>query len=463
MSSQQVIAQDLWAEFQQELVKAEQYQNTKVSLTAQNKYSSHAPFWEAFLNTQFPMGSINKVLEKNFAIWMSLNKIPIEKVKEAYNRNKWGIAPLMGWLKEVQEGKISSYNSGEVVLWTRQNNRPDLESLLPPEDLGMPKTEFNVLTDAELQDYFAPTIEWRVQNFIRPKSIIIVGAKRSGLKSWFMLNLSYCVASGKSFLDKYETQKGAVLYLDKENGLSELKTRSPMVKKGLGILDNLSNFYYVSECPLKLDKSLDLEAIERLIIDKQISLIIVDTYRRFISFEENDANEVSKFFVDTLKPFCERTGVAVVFIHHEKKGKPDGDEMDMLRGSSDLANFVDGIIQIERNGENMLIKQTKSRGARELEPFRLKVETDETTYFKFVYAGEPQSAEQMIAKKITDWLILNKMKQVRHGEIKEYVGKTSNLSGALELLQSSGILTKGTLHNSPYIVNTELLSGGVCI
>lgn len=455
----QQIESELWAEFQEELSKAEQFQNNKISLTAQNKFSSHAHFWEAFLNTPFPTGAINKNLEKNFAIWLTLNKIPLEKIKEAYSRNKWSIAPLKGWLKEVQEGKITTYNSGEIVLWTRQNNREDLEALLPPEDLGMPKTELNVLTDTTLQDYVTPHIEWRVENFVKSKSINVVGAKRSGLKSWFMLNLSYCLASGKSFLDKYETQQGAVLYLDKENGFSELKTRSPMIKKGLEILGTLDNFYYISECPLKLDKPLDLKAIEKLILEKQISLIVVDTYRRFISFEENDANEVSHFFVDMLKPFCERTGVAIILIHHEKKGQPQGDEMDMLRGSSDLANYVDGIIQIERTGEDLLIKQTKCRGAKELDPFRLKVETDETTYFKFVNAGELQSAEEIIAKKITEWIILKRKQSVTYTELTNVVGKSSNLSGALELLQSEGMIKKGKTHKSPYIVCKKLNLG----
>jgi hypothetical protein len=50
-------------------------------------------------------------------------------------------------------------------------------------------------------------------------------------------------------------------------------------------------------------------------------------------------------FVDYLKPLCERTGVSFILLHHERKGESTGDDLDMLRGSSDLVNYVDGVME----------------------------------------------------------------------------------------------------------------------
>jgi len=177
-------------------------------------------------------------------------------------------------------------------------------------------------------------------------------------------------------------------------------------------------------------------------------LIIVDTYRRAISYEENDAGAVSTFFVDIIKPICEEADVSFIFIHHHKKGKSEGNEIDLIRGSSDFANYVDCVLQVSRNGEIMRIKQSKNRGAKELQPFNLRVETDEDNYFRFVYDGayKPLDKSHKGAEVILLWIAKNKIVEFKTGqaqEIAEAEGiKKTNFHTALQELVNRGEIKK---------------------
>jgi hypothetical protein len=188
--------------------------------------------------------------------------------------------------------------------------------------------------------------------------------------------------------------------------------------------------------------------------------MVCDVYRRLISYDENDAREVSKLFVDLLKPLTERTGVAILLIHHEKKGESSGDDMDMLRGSSDLANYVDMIIQVERKGDHLIIKQNKNRAGKELEPFQVKIETDEVSSFKLNYLGLVESTSDYIAKFISTWILQNHVTEFTYTKIMKYCEengfKKNNVINALNELMNKGLIMKGKNFRDPYTVSKDM-------
>jgi hypothetical protein len=315
----------------------------------------------------------------------------------------------------------------------------------------------------DLETYEEVEVPWRCSGLIKEKGIVVLGGKRSTLKSWFALILSHAVARGENFLGKFLCNKGNVLYLDRENGFSELKKRCRLIKNGLQLEDS-SNILFLSESYVKIDNQIDVRKLEEIILANQIKLLIVDVYRRAIGFDENDAKEVSRLFVDILKPLSERTGISILLLHHERKGESQGDDMDMLRGSSDLANYVDGIIQLERRGNNLIVKQTKSRAGKEIEPFNVCIKTDELDYFRLEYKGEMETREKQISKTLTQWIIDNKKSSFTYTEAWKYaqiVGyKETNFKNALRDLQSSGLISKPGDYKSPYQVSKDLKLGG---
>lgn len=452
---------ELWNEFKQELQKAEQVKLNFNVAGIENK--DHSKFWEAFLTEKFPQGSINRKLEKNFAIYILKNNISLDEVRKTYASNGWAVGGLLGWIKKVSNGEVILYNTGELVNWAKENNRLDLiEHLKDKVHISLQSTgkqKLKFYSYEELQNYKEENNgAWLIEKFYRPKSIVILGGKRSTLKSWLGLTTACVIAEGLPFFN-FKTTKTNVLFIDRENGITELKKRSLMIVKGLGI-EGKPNISFLSETFLKLDSYDCLKELEAYILENKIGLVIGDTFRRLISFEENSADQTSSFFVDQLKPLCERTGACFVLLHHEKKGLSSGDDMDMLRGSSDLVNYADTIIQLERKGNKLTIKQTKQRGAKELEPFLVAFDTDSESFAKFSYLGELETKENQASKVIIKWIIKEKLKEFKSGEARKYCEQEgfshNSIYSALDSLENKGIIEKGKGRLASYRVSKDL-------
>lgn len=457
---EQHLEEELWKAFNEEVLK-----KPKIDISALKynsvKYSAHGKFWDKFLAEKFPEGNINKTLEKNFAIWAFLNGCNFEQIQVKYKSQGWDSKPFMGWVKKVAAGDLYEYNPGEIYLWCKNNNRMDLIEFIKDDpmikEIEKRSNEIKIMWGKDLRNYIEKQVSWLTEGIIKSGSINVLGGKRASLKSWFGLAMSIAIANGTPFLGKFNTSKGNVLYLDRENQFSELKNRYLMTTE----VD--TDIMFMSESYVKIDNLKDIAIIEDIIVRNEIKLLVIDVYRRVISFDENDAGEVSKLFVDILKPLTERTGVAIILIHHEKKGESSGDEMDMLRGSSDLANYVDGILQLERKGNSLIVKQTKNRSGKELEPFQVKVDTDEKTFFKLVYSGCLETTGTKIAKVITDWIINNNITEFTYSKVISYCEsmsyKKSNIITALNELQNSGLIVKGNEYHSPYTVFMDFKGG----
>jgi len=306
--------------------------------------------------------------------------------------------------------------------------------------------EINLIWDKELAEYEIKEKEWLIDGLIPAGGIGVWTGKRGSFKTFLLMDAAYCIATGINFLNKYKTKKGRVIYLDKENGIPIMKERSRMIKTGLGI--EKADIGYICFSQLKIDKNVDIWAIEELIKKHKPAMLVIDTYRRAISFDENSAGDVSRLFVDILRPIVDKYWpLSIVLIHHDRKGSGQGDEMDEIRGSSDLANYCDFILKNQRKGNNIILKQLKNRNAPELQPILVSVSTDEVNYMRFG-AGEfkIQSVDERSAELILIWIADKKVKQFKTNDAKDiaFAGgiKKTNFFNSLELLENLGKIRK---------------------
>jgi len=329
------------------------------------------------------------------------------------------------------------------------------------EKYGLKKTEIikevikdhqnniEIIWDKDLQNYKEEEKEWIIDKLIPNRSVCVLTGKRGTLKTFITLQMGYCIASGKDFLGKFPTKIGGVLYLDKENGVFIMKKRVMMIKKGLEI-ENIKplSIGFICFSQLKIDRLKDIKMIEELIKEHHPKVLIIDTYRRGISFDENDAGAVSELFVDILRPLVEKNNLSIILIHHNRKGMGEGgDEMDEIRGSSDLANYSDIIIKLERKGNMLIFKQLKNRNAQEEQPIQIKTQFNEDL-IKMEYEGlyEKKNQESKCSEILLEWIIKNNLKVFKTqdaGEVAFTHGiKKNAFYWAIDSLQSNGIIVK---------------------
>lgn len=306
--------------------------------------------------------------------------------------------------------------------------------------------EIKIIWEHELPNYVEEEKEWIIEKLIPTKSVCVLTGKRGTMKTFIALNMAYSISSGSDFLNKYSTRKGGVIYLDKENGIGIMKDRTSMVKKGMELENQKLNIGFICFSQLKIDRLGDIISIEKVIEKYKPLLLIVDTYRRGISFDENDAGEVSKLFVDTLRPLVEKYDFSILLIHHDRKsGEREGDEMDTIRGSSDLANYADIIIRMQRNKGELILKQLKNRNAAEEPPMKIN-NLFEDSVIKLWYEGEfvKKNQSDLCLEAILVYIESSNLQTVEVKELKELAlskgFKKNSLFNALLELQNRGIL-----------------------
>lgn len=189
-----------------------------------------------------------------------------------------------------------------------------------------------------------------------PVAAAIVAPGSTG-KSFWLMQLAACVATGQPFFSHPIPKPGGVLMLGAEDDRDELGRRLHAIVKAYGWAEWRDeygllgeNFYPVSRLGKdnRLTEKFEGNITQRpdwiqSIIDAaaeihNLRLIILDPVSRFRSGDEND-NESATKFVEALETIREATGVTVICAHHSRKGST-GETADDIRGAS---AFVDAL------------------------------------------------------------------------------------------------------------------------
>jgi RecA-family ATPase len=391
------------------------------------------------------------------------------------------IAFLKDFLKDKewsQEKKDEILKSVEV-----QESEQDLEKfcelykgILPcfeeiKTKVGIEKTEkLKVFSLKDLNDLEIQPIVWVVNSLIPEKSIVIIGGKRGTFKSFNAICLSICVASGMPFLNVFETQKKRVLYVDEENGIAILKERTQKILNGLNLTDQKEikeNLFFSSFENLKLDIGVWRWKLEKAIIEFKPEVIVIDSLRRVVSFDENVAGEMSKLFTDIIRPLSEKYNLTWILLHHLRKGisgRAPVDEMDEIRGSSDLANYSDVIIILDRkrgDADKFILKQVKCRRSPEI-PSKLVQLTWNENNLKIECIGDAQEtifADQMCAEMIMNWLSENQKAQFKTKDVLEAMTQQkqsrASVYRGLDLLQEGDKPKIRKVSRGSFEINTQ--------
>ncbi len=194
-----------------------------------------------------------------------------------------------------------------------------------------------VLSMTELYDSsFEPRVPV-VDGLLNSGTYIFAGAPKVG-KSFFMAQLAYHVAMGVPLWD-YPVREGSVLYLALEDDYARLQQRLAMMF-GDESTDKL--YLAVKSKTIKDGLAKQMECFVRE--HKDARLIIIDTLQRI---RESDGDKMSYGSdydnMTPLKEFSDKTGVAIIVVHHTRKMAAD-DVCETISGTNGLLGAVDGAL-----------------------------------------------------------------------------------------------------------------------
>lgn len=285
--------------------------------------------------------------------------------------------------------------------------------------------------------------EWFVESLIPTGGITVLSGSPGDYKTWVTIHIALCMTRNIPVFGKFNVTQGAVLVIDEEDHIRLLKKRLEL----LGARDT-DNVHYLSQNGIKVDIESVRDMIVEIVKEKNIKLVILDSFVRVHSQEENDAGGIAKVF-SSLSEII-RAGASILFTHHHRKqvGFAQSNPGDRMRGSSDILAAVDCHISIEKKKDEvdrLIIRQTKLRQAELLPPFEVGITKGDSGPTGFEYAGghdekkkKAQDASEAAIAVLADGTM---SREELHKALEKEFGKTA-IDDGIKLAEEAGDIEK---------------------
>jgi hypothetical protein len=201
---------------------------------------------------------------------------------------------------------------------------------------------------------FKKSDQYLIEGVMYPNTVNCITSEFSSFKSIIALNIAICVSGGLDLFDMFKTTKGAVLIIDNENNMQEIKSRIDSLEKGMNYVRTNMDIHFIMR-EGKLDQPEFLQFVRNYVKEHNIKLIILDTLLRMHNLEENSSSQMNTIY----DAFCSLliNDASVLFLHHtNKQGK--------FRGTGDILGMVDSSFIIERpekQGPRFIMENDKNR------------------------------------------------------------------------------------------------------
>lgn len=204
-------------------------------------------------------------------------------------------------------------------------------------------------TAAALLALQLPEPKFAVEGIIPEGVTLLAGPPKIG-KSWLTYGVSIAVATGGLALGSIGVEQGEALYLALEDNTRRLQSRLQKIlsaerttPKGLENLHLFTEWERINEGGLaRLESWMEEHPNTRL--------IVIDTLEKIRPQRKGGGSVYGEDYgaCEELKSFSDRYGVAVVIVHHIRKGTGD-DAVEAVSGSYGLTGGVDGVITLKRD------------------------------------------------------------------------------------------------------------------
>lgn len=343
-----------------------------------------------------------------------------------------------------------SFTNEEVLekleIKPRYNEEPKLKEGRYKEDYPKEEKPFyqkpNIMSIKDIFSFDFGEQEWLVKDLIPIESPVLISGHPGNYKSWVTLDIARCVSLGLNFLDKFEVKQGNVLFVDRENHLREVKKRL----KKLQVSEDAPIFFFQAD-NFKIDNKRDFQSLLEVIKEKDIKLVVFDSFIRIHSSDENDSKQMSQI-LEQLKKII-NVGANVIAIHHLRKEngyqKSSGNS---IRGSTDILAFTDVAFTIKKGKEKgtIIFETIKLRNGIEPEPFEINL-VEDGEHLSFQYSGEIKASQknideikEAIISLLEEQNILSTPEIVN--SLKDY--KPQNIRTTLKILEEEKVITKET-------------------
>lgn len=187
-----------------------------------------------------------------------------------------------------------------------------------------------------------------VTDFMELGDKLAIVAPSKCRKSFFTLQLAFCVAEGRELFEGLRPVKRRVLFIQPEIKATHFHRRVRRMGRALGFTPERGALTIINARGNIPDEAEIIRQAKLL----ETELIILDPIYKFFTGAENDQRDMSDFLAG-FDRIIEETGAGICYIHHDGKGNPgDRGTRDRGSGSGVLGRDYDACITLTPHSEN---------------------------------------------------------------------------------------------------------------
>jgi len=209
---------------------------------------------------------------------------------------------------------------------------------------------------------------WLVTDLWSQEAVGLIGGEPKCCKSFLALELAVAVASGTPCLRYFPVpHPGRVLLFAAEDALHVVRQRLDGICAAAAVRLGALDVHVITAPTVRLDLAPDRVRLERTVDELKPRLLVLDPFVRLHRIDENASGEVAPLLA-YLRELQRRYALAVLLVHHAKKGGGKIRAGQALRGSSEFHAWGDSNLYLRRSG-NELTLTVEHRAARSRPPF----------------------------------------------------------------------------------------------
>ena len=286
---------------------------------------------------------------------------------------------------------------------------------------------------------------WLIEGLWSAEAVGIVGGEPKCCKSFLVLDMAVAVASGTPCLRRFPTMaRGRVLLFAAEDSLSVVRQRLVGIAAAAGFALEDLDIQVIVAPVVRLDVELDRTRLEDTVRALRPTLLILDPFVRLHRIDENVSSEVAPL-LDFLRGLQRRHQVAVVLVHHSRKGASHLRAGQALRGSSELHAWGDSNLYLRRNASDELSLTVEHRAAASMEGLALCLTQSGDALALCVVDSARPPALPTLASPLArvERVLLDAAEPLSQRQIRDHVKlRAATVSDALAALVTDGRVTR---------------------
>ncbi len=199
------------------------------------------------------------------------------------------------------------------------------------------------------------TRRWLIDKLWADEAVGIVGGEPKCCKSFLALDMAVSVAGGVSCLRRFApAQTGRVLLFAAEDALHIVRQRLAGIALAAGRALADLDIHVITAPSVRLDVERDRDALIDTVAELRPKLLVLDPFVRLHRIDENISGEVAPLLA-YLRELQRRFHLAVVLVHHARKGGAKMRAGQALRGSSEFHAWGDSNLYLRRHGDQLAL------------------------------------------------------------------------------------------------------------